>query len=451
MPPCPSAVAEPRMPGPGPAIAASHPSSVRPACRPPIVVIASCSPPNAGPAHTWPASSPRSSSSATTRECEPGSAPPAVCTYPDLARRRARRPRHARKLRVQEADRHRLLDRQLQLSPPRPARPRAGAACSSASSRARPRRRPARARASGSRGRCRSRRCRGRGPARPRSPRPRRPPRRARSAPRRRPPGRSSPSTSTVSCAPSSTATTVPRLSASRCIRPASSATSSALSSASTVTHSSGSWLCAVPFATFRHGSPSALKTFASLPPPVVTYSRLDAERLERRGRGLARRRGPRDPVGAELLLDVRLDVALPVAGGVGQRVDHLARPCASPCPGRGCAPRARAGTARRPRSRRVPPSIRPTFAVVSSSIRPSSIRRERVRRRDDRAAAVLGPDARVRRLAAEARPRSGSSSAPRRSARRSATRGRTRSRSRRERAAVERLRALRARPPRTS
>ena len=51
-----------------------------------------------------------------------------------------------------------------------------------------------------------------------------------------------------------------------------------------------------------------------------------------------------------------------------------------------------------------VPPSIRPTFAVVSSSRRPSSIRAERVRRRDDRAAAVLRPDAGVRRLPVEVR-----------------------------------------------
>ena len=51
----------------------------------PAVVIASPSPPNAAPAVRWPASSPRSRSARTVRECPPGSAPPSVCTYPRRA------------------------------------------------------------------------------------------------------------------------------------------------------------------------------------------------------------------------------------------------------------------------------------------------------------------------------------------------------------------------------
>ena len=47
------------------------------ASSPPTTLIASCSPPYAGPAVTCPASSPRSRSSATSRDSAPGSAPPA--------------------------------------------------------------------------------------------------------------------------------------------------------------------------------------------------------------------------------------------------------------------------------------------------------------------------------------------------------------------------------------
>ncbi len=80
IPPCPSADAEPRIPGPGPHTTASQPRSARPWWIAPAVVIASSSPPNAGPAVMWPASRPRARRSRTTREWPPGSAPPAVWT-----------------------------------------------------------------------------------------------------------------------------------------------------------------------------------------------------------------------------------------------------------------------------------------------------------------------------------------------------------------------------------
>ena len=49
-----------------------------------------------------------------------------------------------------------------------------------------------------------------------------------------------------------------------------------------------------------------------------------------------------------------------------------------------------------------VPPVIVPTFAVVSASSRPEPHGRDRSRRGDDRAAPVLGPDARVGRAAVD-------------------------------------------------
>ena len=45
---------------------------------------------------------------------------------------------------------------------------------------------------------------------------------------------------------------------------------SSVFSSASTVTDSSGWWLCWVPFARLTMGSPAAISALASLPPPVL-------------------------------------------------------------------------------------------------------------------------------------------------------------------------------------
>src|SRR5204863_2016121 len=45
--------------------------------------------------------------------------------------------------------------------------------------------------------------------------------------------------------------------------------TSSMVSSASTVTASSGWWLRSVPFARFSTGRPAAMRALASLPPPV--------------------------------------------------------------------------------------------------------------------------------------------------------------------------------------
>src|SRR5919109_1135501 len=50
------------------------------------------------------------------------------------------------------------------------------------------------------------------------------------------------------------------------------SVTSSIVSSASTVTDSSGWWLRSVPFAMFTTGRPAATKALASLPPPVAMY-----------------------------------------------------------------------------------------------------------------------------------------------------------------------------------
>ena len=254
---------------------------------------------------------------------------------------------------------------------------------------------------------------------------------RARSAPRRRPPGRSSPSTSTVSSrAVDGDDGAAPQREPLHSTSV--SATSSALSSASTVTNSSGSWLCAVPFATFRQGRPVRVED-------VRVAAAAGGHVLAARSRALSsaaaavddRRRRARDPVGAELLLDVGLDVALGVAAPRRSARRPSARPRASALSGS----TLRASSSSRQRSATtfaaVPPSIRPTFAVVSSSIRPELHPRQRVRRRDDRAAAVLRPDARRAPRARGTRPRSGSSWARPRSARRSARRGRRRSRSR--------------------
>ena len=111
MPPCPSGELEPTIPGPGPQTAASQPSVRRPWCSAPTVVIASPSPPNAAPAVRCPASSPRSRSERTVRECPPGSAPPAVCTYPSrlLGRLCAKAQATARELAVQSEHRDRPI------------------------------------------------------------------------------------------------------------------------------------------------------------------------------------------------------------------------------------------------------------------------------------------------------------------------------------------------------
>ncbi len=82
MPPCPSAEADPTIPGPGPHTTASQPSLERPWWIAPPVVIASASPPKAPPAVMCPASRPRRRSSRTVREWPPGRAPPSVWTYP---------------------------------------------------------------------------------------------------------------------------------------------------------------------------------------------------------------------------------------------------------------------------------------------------------------------------------------------------------------------------------
>ena len=109
-------------------------------------------------------------------------------------------------------------------------------------------------------------------------------------------------------------------------------------------------------------------------------------------------------------------------------------RPSRSRPPPRDAASRLRASASSVQRSGTtliaLPPAIVPTFAVVSGSRRPEPHRRDRGRRGGDRAASVLGADARRARRARAPRRTPGSAWARRARSRRSAWRGRTRSRS---------------------
>ena len=82
-------------------------------------------------------------------------------------------------------------------------------------------------------------------------------------------------STRTVAIIPSYTVSPPVRSKATEALYPAAawtmpSFTSSIVSSAHSVTDSSGWWLRSVPLATFSTGRPAAMNAFASLPPPVV-------------------------------------------------------------------------------------------------------------------------------------------------------------------------------------
>ena len=101
---------------------------------------------------------------------------------------------------------------------------------------------------------------------------------------------------------------------------------SSIVSSASTVTDSSGWWLRSVPLATLSTGRPAAISALASLPPPVVDVDRLDADRPRAPRRPISTAGAVRgELVAAEQALDGGLDVALEVARGLGERVHHRA------------------------------------------------------------------------------------------------------------------------------
>ena len=130
-----------------------------------------------------------------------------------------------------------------------------------------------------------------------------------------------------------------------------------------------------MPLASRTQSKPSRRKTLASLPPPIATRCGSRPARSQPRLGQRQRRRVRRHPVAAEQLFDPHVDVAAVLARAPGAGVGDLARRPRPPARRRGCAPRrgSRSGRGRRcPRCRR---AIRPTFAVVSSSSRPSSIR----------------------------------------------------------------------------
>ena len=183
-------------------------------------------------------------------------------------------------------------------------------------------------------------------------------------------------------------------------------ATSSIPSSASTLTRSVGSWLRSVPLARLRHGEARGLervrvRAAAGGDRPRLVAAGAQRALGERRpaARDGARRGSRRTSRSTVTSRSHSTGVGGVLAGG---------RPSRSRPPRRArvrcSAPRPRSGSARGRRWRRVPPSIVPTFAVVSGSRRPSRIAAIARAAASDRAAAVLGPDPGVGGAAVELR-----------------------------------------------
>ena len=137
---------------------------------------------------------------------------------------------------------------------------------------------------------------------------------------------------------------------------------------------SSGVWISAMPFARLTHGE-------AALVEDVRVGGAAGEREARLRGRcaSSAAHGEPDDLVGSRLkpvaavaLAHLRLDLALARAGRERDRVEHLlhevARACASSCERASASNVHHSGTM----FPAVPPVIVPTFAVVSSSIRPS-------------------------------------------------------------------------------
>ena len=103
--------------------------------------------------------------------------------------------------------------------------------------------------------------------------------------------------------------------------------------------------------------------------------------RPARRRPGAPARR-PREVEADEVLLDRDRRHRPPSRPPPRWRPRSCAPPAPRACRGRGCGPRPRCGSARAPCWSRCRRSMRPMFAVVSSSMRPSVHRRDRPRRR---------------------------------------------------------------------
>ena len=207
------------------------------------------------------------------------------------------------------------------------------------------------------------------------------------------------------------TALTVPQRSP-RGIRPSrgaastsASVTSTIRSRSSTAICSSGVWMSVIPLARLTHGRPAPLKTFASAAPPESPSrgcSPCPLERLDREPHG---------------------EVVVAEAGIRGTSARSRSRACS---PRRSRRTPRRRRSAGRPRSTRpwscertsassehrsgtmfraVPPRIRPTFAVVSSSMPPERHVGDRARGRRRSRAPLLGIHPRVRGAPDEREP----------------------------------------------
>ncbi len=141
----------------------------------------------------------------------------------------------------------------------------------------------------------------------------------------------------------------------------------------SAATLSSAVWLASVPFANRTHSKPRRAERVCIAATPRRDLARLDATALERRPRGNHGRGARGESVSAEHLGHLNVQVALVLArgprAGVGHSPDRLAGALVVEASGLALDP-AVAGTT----FEADPPSIVPTFAVVSWSSRPSFI-----------------------------------------------------------------------------